>query len=139
MKNKILLPAALIAALGGFLFGFDTAVISGTTERLREIFELDAFWLGFTVASAIIGTVLGAMFAGKPADRWGRRNTLFILALLYLVSAVGSALAWDWSFIFSFQIDWRTRCGGLISCCSDVYCRDLSCRNKGQNGSPDSV
>ncbi len=104
MKNKILLPAALIAALGGFLFGFDTAVISGTTERLREIFELDAFWLGFTVASAIIGTVLGAMFAGKPADRWGRRNTLFILALLYLVSAVGSALAWDWYSFLAFRL-----------------------------------
>ena len=104
MKSKVLLPATMIAALGGFLFGFDTAVISGTTERLREIFDLDSFWLGFTVASAIIGTVLGAMFAGKPADKWGRRNTLFILALLYLSSAFGSALAWDWYSFLVFRL-----------------------------------
>ena len=101
MKNKVLLPSALIAALGGFLFGFDTAVISGTTDRLQDIFDLSSFELGFTVASAIIGTVLGALFAGKPSDKFGRRNTLFILAILYLISAFGSALAWDWySFIF---------------------------------------
>lgn len=101
MKIKTLIASALIAALGGFLFGFDTAVISGTTDRLREIFDLTPALLGFTVASAIIGTIIGAMFAGKPADKIGRRNTLFILAVLYLVSAVGSALAWDWySFLF---------------------------------------
>ena len=76
MKNKVLLPSALIAALGGFLFGFDTAVISGTTDRLQEIFDLSSGMLGFTVASAIIGTVFGAMLAGIPADKIGRRNTL---------------------------------------------------------------
>ena len=101
MKKNTLIASALIAALGGFLFGFDTAVISGTTDRLREIFDLSPALLGFTVASAIIGTVLGAIFAGKPADKIGRRNTLFFLALLYLVSALGSAFAWDWySFLF---------------------------------------
>lgn len=104
MKNKVLITAALIAALGGFLFGFDTAVISGTTDRLKEIFELSSFALGFTVASAIIGTVIGAIFAGKPADKFGRRNTLFILALLYLISALGSALAWDWYSFLTFRL-----------------------------------
>jgi MFS transporter, SP family, xylose:H+ symportor len=101
MKKNTLIASALIAALGGFLFGFDTAVISGTTDRLREIFDLTPALLGFTVASAIIGTVLGAIFAGRPADKIGRRNTLFFLALLYFISAIGSSLAWDWySFLF---------------------------------------
>jgi SP family xylose:H+ symportor-like MFS transporter len=104
MKQKVLFSSALIAALGGFLFGFDTAVISGTTDRLKEIFELSSFALGFTVASAIIGTVIGAIFAGKPADKFGRRNTLFILALLYLISALGSALAWDWYSFLTFRL-----------------------------------
>lgn len=104
MKIKVLLPSTLIAALGGFLFGFDTAVISGTTERLQEIFDLSSSLLGFTVASAIIGTILGAIFAGKPADKFGRKNTLFILALLYLISALGSAMAWDWYSFLIFRL-----------------------------------
>jgi SP family xylose:H+ symportor-like MFS transporter len=104
MKQKVLFSSALIAALGGFLFGFDTAVISGATDRLKDIFELSSFALGFTVASAIIGTVIGAIFAGKPADKFGRRNTLFILALLYLISALGSALAWDWYSFLTFRL-----------------------------------
>jgi SP family xylose:H+ symportor-like MFS transporter len=104
MKQKALFSSALIAALGGFLFGFDTAVISGTTDRLKEIFDLSSFALGFTVASAIIGTVTGAIFSGKPADKFGRRNTLFILALLYLISALGSALAWDWYSFLTFRL-----------------------------------
>jgi len=104
MKEKTLLFASLIAALGGFLFGFDTAVISGTTDRLKEIYNLSPFWLGFTVASAIIGTVLGAVLAGKPADKYGRKNTLFLLALLYLISALGSALAWNWYAFLVFRL-----------------------------------
>jgi SP family xylose:H+ symportor-like MFS transporter len=104
MKQKGLFSSALIAALGGFLFGFDTAVISGATDRLKDIFELSSFALGFTVASAIIGTVTGAIFSGKPADKFGRRNTLFVLALLYLISAFGSALAWDWYSFLTFRL-----------------------------------
>jgi SP family xylose:H+ symportor-like MFS transporter len=77
---------------------------SPATDRLKEIFDLSSFALGFTVASAIIGTVIGAIFAGKPADKFGRRNTLFILALLYLISALGSALAWDWYSFLTFRL-----------------------------------
>ena len=99
--NPVLLRASIIAALGGLLFGFDTAVISGTTDYLREVFDLTANTLGFTVASALIGTILGAMFSGKPSDALGRRMTLIWIAALYFVSAVGSAVAWDWySFLF---------------------------------------
>lgn len=99
--NATLLRCSIIAALGGLLFGFDTAVISGTTDHLREVFDLDEFWLGFTVASALIGTIIGALFAGYPADRIGRRSSLLWIAFLYFVSAVGSAVAWDW---YSFLI-----------------------------------
>lgn len=96
-----LLGIVIIAALGGLLFGFDTAVISGTDNALTSVFALTAGGLGFTKASALIGTIFGAMLAGLPADRYGRRSTLLIIAVAYFVSAVGSAFAWDWySFLF---------------------------------------
>ena len=74
--NTVLLRSSIVAALGGLLFGFDTAVISGTVEHLKSVFEVDGFWLGFTVASALIGTIVGAMFASSPADKFGRRKML---------------------------------------------------------------
>lgn len=99
--NRQVFGNTIIAALGGLLFGFDTAVISGTTDALKAIFDLSSFGLGFTVASALIGTIVGAISAGRPADRYGRRHTLFAIAILYFISAVGTALAWDWySFLF---------------------------------------
>lgn len=88
---------AVVAALGGLLFGFDTAVISGTTDSLKLQFHLDSFWLGFTVAVALIGTVIGSIAIGRPADRFGRKRSLFLLAVLYFISAVGCALATSWS------------------------------------------
>lgn len=98
--NRSLLGIVIIAALGGLLFGFDTAVISGTTDALKAQFDLSSGWLGFTVASALIGTIIGSLVAGRPADLLGRRAMLFIIAIAYFVSAVGSALGWDlWSFI----------------------------------------
>lgn len=93
--------SSLVAALGGFLFGFDTAVISGTTDALTKVYSLSSNALGFTVASALLGTIVGALFAGKPADRYGRRASLFVIAIFYFISAVGTALAFDWySFLF---------------------------------------
>ena len=85
--------SSLVAALGGLLFGFDTAVISGTTESLQRVFVLNDFWLGFAVASALIGTIVGAFTVQKPADVIGRRWTLVSMAVLYFVSALGTALA----------------------------------------------
>ena len=97
-----LLLCSLTAALGGFLFGFDTAVISGTTESLETVFEITSkFWLGFTVAGALIGTILGAIFAGIPADRFGRHRSLYFVAAVYFISAVGSAWPPGWiGFLF---------------------------------------
>jgi len=86
---------SIILALGGFLFGFDTAVISGVEKTIQELFNLSPFWHGFTISSALIGTVVGAFISGKPADRYGRKPILFIIALLYAVSAVGSAMSYS--------------------------------------------
>ncbi|MCS7041459.1 MAG: sugar porter family MFS transporter [Bryobacteraceae bacterium] len=100
--NATLVKSTVVAALGGLLFGFDTAVIAGATSALQRLFELSPAMLGLTVASALYGTIAGAMFAGIPGDRWGRRASLRLLALFYLVSALGCALAWNWtSFVVS--------------------------------------
>jgi sugar porter (SP) family MFS transporter len=99
--NPYLFKSALVAALGGLLFGFDTVVIAGANDALRKIYELTPAMLGFTVASAILGTTLGSILAGWPADRHGRRRSLFVLALLYFVTAIGCAVAWNWwAFLF---------------------------------------
>jgi SP family arabinose:H+ symporter-like MFS transporter len=100
--NSYLTKSALIAALGGLLFGFDTAVISGTTGALTSQYHLTPWMLGVTVSSALWGTILGAMFGGIPGDRYGRRASLVITAVLYLVSALGCAFAFDWySFLLA--------------------------------------
>ena len=123
--NATLLRCSLIAALGGLLFGFDTAVISGTTEHLKEVFDLGGFWLGFTVSSALIGTIMGAMFASVPADWLGRRTTLVWIAFLYFVSAVGSALAWDWPSFLLFR--WLGGLGvGASSVVAPMYIAEIS-------------
>jgi len=94
--NPYLLRTTLVAALGGLLFGFDTAVIAGTTAALRQLFGLTPASLGLTVSVALWGTVAGSLLAGWPADRWGRRNSLRLTAVLFLVSALGCATAWNW-------------------------------------------
>jgi len=81
----ILLISAIVAALGSLLFGFDTAVISGTTEALRQVFTLNDNLLGFTVSSALIGTMAGSLLVGRPADWWGRRPVLAMLAVLFVI------------------------------------------------------
>jgi sugar porter (SP) family MFS transporter len=86
---------AVIASLAGTLFGFDTAVIAGVTHALREIFSLTPSGLGVAVSGALWGTLLGALIAGRPGDRYGSRNMLRLIAALYLVSAVGCALSWN--------------------------------------------
>jgi len=101
--NRLLVKSTVVAALGGLLFGFDTAVIAGTTRALSETYQLTPASLGLTVAIALWGTVLGAMFAGIPGDRLGRRDSLRWMALLYFVSAAGCAFAWDWRSLLFFR------------------------------------
>jgi SP family xylose:H+ symportor-like MFS transporter len=120
-----LVGCALAAALGGLLFGFDTAVISGTTDALRARFALSDNLLGFTVASALIGTILGSIGAGRPADAIGRRGALSLLGLIYFVSALGCAFSWDWwSFLF-FRVVGGLAVGGA-SVVSPLYIAEIS-------------
>jgi sugar porter (SP) family MFS transporter len=95
--TPVLLRSTIVAAIGGLLFGFDTAVIAGATQALTETYHLTPGTLGFTVSIAVWGTVLGAATAGMFGDRFGRRDSLRGLALLYLVSALGCAFAPNWT------------------------------------------
>ena len=99
LLNKKLLFATIVSALGSFLFGFDTAVISGTTKYITQFFNLTDSTLGITVSIALWGTVLGAIAVGKPGDLWGRRFILFICGVFYFLSAVGCAFATGWYFL----------------------------------------
>lgn len=92
---------AIVAALAGFLFGFDTAVISGAEQAIQHVWDMSPQLHGLAISSALWGTVLGALAGGWPMDGWGRRKTLIGIGVLYAISAVGAALAWDpWSFMF---------------------------------------
>jgi SP family arabinose:H+ symporter-like MFS transporter len=123
--NSYLLKSSIVAALGGLLFGFDTAVIAGATEALTKLYSLSPELKGFTVSAALWGTVLGAMFGGIPGDRYGRRASLRITAVLYLVSALGCALAFNWyALIFA-----RFLCGlaiGASSVLGPMYIAEIA-------------
>jgi sugar porter (SP) family MFS transporter len=115
--SRLLVLSAIVAALGSFLFGFDTVVVSGTNDLLQQVFHLNPFWLGFTVSSALIGTMVGSLLAGRPADWWGRRPVLTVLAMLFLAAAAGCALAWNWYALLFF------RClGGIAVGSASVVC-----------------
>lgn len=124
-KKSYLLGSTIIAALGGLLFGFDTAVISGTTDWLKTVYQLDSWWLGFTVATALIGTIIGSIAVGRPADRFGRRTMLMVIAVLYFVSAVGTALPWDWYSFAFFRFLGGLGVGGA-SVVSPMYIAEIS-------------
>lgn len=102
-KNYVILISS-IAALGGLLFGFDTAVISGTTPFIKPYFKLDDIWLGWTVSSLLFGCIIGVISAGKPSDKFGRKKTLMVAAFLFIISAFGSALANRLSIFILFRI-----------------------------------
>jgi sugar porter (SP) family MFS transporter len=123
--NAYLFYIALIASLGGLLFGFDTAVIAGTTRALTGMFHLSPLTLGITVSSALWGTVIGAATAGLASDRWGRRTCLGVLGLLYVGSALGCALAWNWPALLTFRILSGVAIGGS-SVVSPTYIAEIS-------------
>lgn len=117
--------SVIVAALGGLLFGFDTAVISGTTEGLRRSFQLTPGELGVTVSIALWGTVLGALVAAYPADRFGRRDSLRVCGVLFLVSAVGCAVAWDWTSLMVSRFLGGLAIGG-VSVLVPMYIAEIS-------------
>jgi MFS transporter, SP family, xylose:H+ symportor len=123
--NPLVVRSAIVAALGGLLFGFDTAVISGTTQDLERVYQISGFTLGFTVATALIGTVVGALIAGPPVDRYGRKKVLFAIGILYLVGALGTGLV---SNLVLFQI-FRFLGGvgvGVASVVAPIYTAEIA-------------
>ena len=123
--NSTLLKSTVVAALGGLLFGFDTAVIAGATQALKVLYQLSPLGEGFTVASALVGTVIGSMLAGIPGDRYGRRDSLRGMAVLYVVSALGCALAWNWTALVIFRFIGGLAIGGS-SVLGPMYIAEIS-------------
>ena len=123
--NPQLLRSAAVAALGSLLFGFDSAVISGATEALRLHFTLSSQALGFTVASALLGTILGSLGVGPPAEAFGRRPVLAGLAVLYVVSSIGCGLAWSWPALLAFRFIGGLAIGGS-SVASPMYIAEIA-------------
>lgn len=103
MKKINAVSLAIIIALGGFLFGYDIAMMSGPTTQIQEIFNLSDSLLGFTVAIAIIGTILGTLIIGKPAEKYGRKKSLIVLSAAFAIAAIGSSLALNWYMLLFFR------------------------------------
>jgi sugar porter (SP) family MFS transporter len=123
--NSYLLKASIVGAIGGLLFGFDTAVIAGTTHSLSQIFNLTPWTLGITVSIALWGTVVGALSAGVVGQHLGGRNALRIMAVLYIVSALGCAFAWNWPALVVFRFIGGLGIGGS-SVLAPVYIAELA-------------
>src|SRR4028118_2332888 len=100
-NTSYVLMLALVAAIGGFLFGFDTAVINGAVGALGRAFQANSVEVGLAVSSALLGSAVGAFFAGQLADRYGRVKTMIVAAGLFLLSAIGSGIGFGiWDFMF---------------------------------------
>jgi MFS transporter, SP family, sugar:H+ symporter len=127
--------AAVTAAIGGFLFGYDTSVINGAVDAIGGTFDAGSFVLGFAVSSALLGSAVGAWYAGRLADRWGRPRVMVIAAALFFVTAIGSGSAfaiWDltiWRFLGGMAI-------GAASIIAPAYIAEISpARIRGRLGS----
>lgn len=125
MNNKVFISSIASAALAGLLFGFDTAVIAGVIGDLKTLFELSASQEGATVSIALIGTLIGALCSGAIGDRYGSRNALGVMALLYLISGLGCAFAWDWGSLMLFRLIGGLAIGGS-SVLAPVYISEIS-------------
>ena len=123
--NANLAKATVVGALGGLLFGFDTAVISGTTHALTLLYGLTDWTLGVTVTMALAGTIIGAMSSGIPGQRWGGRETLRVLAVFYVLSALGCAFAWNWPSLLIARLIGGLGIGGS-SVLGPVYIAELA-------------
>jgi len=123
--NSYLIRATAVGAIGGLLFGFDTAVIAGTTQQLTDVFHLSSWGLGLTVFIGLAGTVLGAMGSGLLGQKIGGREALRIMAALYIFSAIGSAFAWNWNVLIVARFIGGIGIGGS-SVLGPVYIAELA-------------
>lgn len=123
--NGYVLRSAIVGALGGLLFGFDTAVVSGTTSALTQVFQLSPRELGLTVSIALLGTILGSMSAGILEAKYGGRAMLRVMAVLYLLSALGCALAGSWTMLMVARFVGGIGIGGS-SVLGPVYIAEIS-------------
>jgi sugar porter (SP) family MFS transporter len=103
MNKNSVMAWSMVVALGGFLFGFDTAVISGAEKAIQQYWHLSAFEHGITISIALIGTVFGSLFGSKPSDRFGRKNTLYFVAIAYLLASLGTAMTSSWMLFLLFR------------------------------------
>ncbi|SNT35575.1 MFS transporter, sugar porter (SP) family [Granulicella rosea] len=126
--NKYILRSTFVGALGGLLFGFDTAVISGTTSGLTHAYGLSANQLGITVSIALVGTVIGAASAGALGQKYGSREMLRLTAILYVLSSIGCALAPDWQLLLIARFIGGLGIGGS-SVLGPVYIAELAPAN----------
>ena len=125
LKQSKIVLWSLVVALGGFLFGFDTAVISGAEKSIQQFWALNSVQHGLTISIALVGTVIGSLSGGIPSDMLGRKTTLYIIAALYLFSSLGTALANNWYFFLVFRF-----MGGLgvgaSSVTAPIYISEIS-------------
>ena len=129
MKSTInfsyLIFLSVVAALGGFLFGYDTAVISGTIAQVTQLFQLDALQQGWYVGCALVGSIVGVLFAGILSDKLGRKLTMAISAVLFSTSALGCALSADFTQLVIYRIIGGVGIG-VVSIVSPLYISELA-------------
>lgn len=129
MGNRKILFWSLTVSLGGFLFGFDSAVISGAVEPIKELWNLTDIEIGVTTGSAIFGTIFGALFGGIPTDYYGRKKTLIGIGILFLISAIGCAFAQENISFMIFRIIGGIAIGAS-SVAAPVYISEISPTDK---------
>ena len=129
MKSTInlgyLVFLSVVAALGGFLFGYDTAVISGTIAKVTEQFRLDALQQGWYVGCALVGSIIGVLFAGILSDKFGRKFTMILSAILFSTSAIGCAVSVDFNQLVVYRIIGGVGIG-VVSIISPLYISELA-------------
>ena len=123
--SSLVIRSAIVAAVGGLIFGFDTAVISGANAALKKQFHLDDGGLGATVAIATVGTIVGALIGGRSADYFGRRKLLFFIGILYVLGALGTALAPSHLVLMIFRFIGGIGVG-LSSVCAPIYTAEIA-------------